>query len=107
MDVGFTVALFACLILLLVIVVLSVARSRRLIHEWAKSNGFSLVSAEHRIFRTGPFGTWFYAGFLPCTVWLVTVEHEPGHQRKAWVRCGRAFLGLLSNHVEVQWVSPR
>ncbi len=107
MDPGFMVIVSAGSALLLGLIVFSVVRSRRLIREWAKSNGFALISAEHRIFRTGPFGTWLYTGFLPCTVWLVAIEYAPGRQRKAWIRCGRVFLGLLSNRIDIRWVTPR
>jgi hypothetical protein len=33
----------------------------------------------------------------------VTVKDHRGRVRRAWVRCGGWFLGMMSDHMDVEW----
>ena len=53
---------------------------------------------------------WFWNGpfFLTTSegqmVYYVTVEDRDGRVRRARVHCGGWFLGMMSDHVDVEWV---
>ena len=76
-------------------------RSRSLLQRWADKHGYHIVHREDRIIRQGPY-SW-RGSSMHQTVYYVTVEDQNGQRRNAWVRCGGAFLGVLSDQVDFQW----
>jgi hypothetical protein len=92
------------IILAIAIVILAWAwhfsRSRSILQKWADGNGYTLMQAELRLFRTGPF-------FLNTTrsqvVYYVTILDALGRERKGWVKVGSWLIGLWSNQAEVKW----
>jgi hypothetical protein len=92
------------IILVAVIVILTLvwhfSRSNALLHQWAKQNGYRIISQEYRNLFKGPF---FWTSTKGQTVYYVVVEDDGGNERRGWVRCGGWWLGLLSDNVEVRW----
>ncbi len=92
------------LAIFLVAIILSIfwhfRRSESLLEEWARRNGFQIISREYRNFFRGPF---FWTTGRHQTVYYVVVEDQQGNKRRGWVRCGGFFLGLFSDHVDVRW----
>ena len=76
-------------------------RSRSLLRRWADKHGYRILHREDRIVRQGPY-SWQGSTTLQA-FYYVTVEYQNGQRRNAWVRCGKAFLGVLSDQVDFQW----
>lgn len=76
------------------------SRSRRLLDDWAASNGFRLVSADYCWIRRGPF---FWTTSKGQTVYRITAVDGDGNRRTGWARCGSFLLGLWAGRVEVRW----
>lgn len=75
------------------------AKAKQLIRQWASDNHYNVVSIEYRLFRKGPF-TWNSSkGQL---VYFVSLSTTDG-PRKAFIRCGSFWAGMLSDNVEVVW----
>lgn len=98
--------LFAVLLVLSFVIVAVFAvvwhysRGSSLLEQWARRNGYRILSQDYCHFFKGPF---FWTSTKDQVVYYVTVEDEEGRQRNGWVRCGGYFLGLLSDNVEVRW----
>jgi hypothetical protein len=78
----------------------TINRSRSMLDQWAAENGLSILQAEMRFLRLGPF---FFRHARGQTVHYVTVRDVAGSIRHAYVRCGGWFAGLISNTVNVKW----
>jgi hypothetical protein len=76
-------------------------RSLSMIEQWARENGYELLSSERRWFFRGPFSFW--SGTKKYTIYYVSVRDGGGNIRRGWVRCGGWFLGLWSDAVCVEW----
>src|SRR3569833_573282 len=75
-------------------------RSNQLIERWASEHGYRLLTTEQRFLSRGPF---FWTTSRNQTVYYVTVEAPDGAVRRAWVRCGGWWSGVLfSDDVEVR-----
>lgn len=75
-------------------------RSGSVLEQWAKDNGFEILSSEYRHLFRGPF---FWTTSKGQTVYYVRVRSHDGDERTGWVRCGGFFFGLLSDRAEVRW----
>jgi hypothetical protein len=76
------------------------SRSESMLQKWARENGFTLLSEERRTFFKGPF---FWTSGKGQMVFYVAVRDAAGHIRHAWIRCGGYFLGMISDHMDVEW----
>jgi len=92
------------LILIVPIVILSYiwqsSRSNTILDQWARDNGYQIISKEYRPFRRGPF---FWSTGKSQTVYYVHVQDSRGNLRSGWVRCGSMFWGVMSDNAEVRW----
>jgi hypothetical protein len=91
----FLVALIA-----IIATALRFTRSKSILDHWAESNGYEIISREHRFLRVGPFW-WRKTDHQE--VYYVTVRTPEGQTRRGWVRCGGWFLGLWSDSATVEW----
>lgn len=77
------------------------SRSKTILKLWADANGFELLDSEERHLRLGPF---FFRTSRGQTVFYVTIRTRDGCIRKAWVRCGHWFGGVMfSDQATVEW----
>jgi hypothetical protein len=92
------------LALLAVVIIAAMAwrhsRSTKLINAWARQSGFTILSAQRRLFSRGPF---FLRSGKQQTVYHVTVRDGRGKTRAAYIRCGSWWIGLMSDDVKVEW----
>ena len=77
-------------------------KSRLLIDKWAARNGYRILNRRFQLFWRGPFWWRSSKGQL---VYRVTIQDAAGNIRRAWIRCGGFFVGLLSDQVTVEWDS--
>ena len=75
------------------------SRARSILEQWAESNGYEIVSSEHR-FLGGPF--WWRKS-KGQEVYYVTIRTSDGQLKRGWVRCGGWWLGILTNKADVEW----
>lgn len=75
-------------------------RSEDLITEWADRNDHLLLALDSRSLTGGPF---LLTTLLGQTVYRATLRTPAGEARRAWVRCGSPFGGILVRRVEVYW----
>ena len=75
------------------------SRSRSILEQWAESNGYEIVSSEHR-FLGGPF--WWRKS-KGQEVYYVTIRTPDGQLKRGWVRCGGWFWGIFTNKADVEW----
>lgn len=94
-------------VLVVGIIVLAIAsaiwhqrRSKDMVRDWARSNGYRIVSAERRYLRRGPF--WWRSS-KGQEVFYVVVQDTDGSRHGAYLRCGGFLLGTLSDEVTVEW----
>jgi hypothetical protein len=85
--------------LVVAILVFHFSRAKSILEQWAETNRYEIMSSEHRWFG-GPFW-WRKSGSQE--VYYVTIRTLDGQMRRGWIRCGGWFLGVLSNHTDVQW----
>jgi hypothetical protein len=76
------------------------SRGRQLLEGWAGRQGLDLVDVEVRFLRRGPF---FWTTSNGQLVYYVSLRDGSGEIRRAWVRCGGWFFGMLSDNVDVRW----
>lgn len=70
-------------------------RSKYMLDEWGKANGFEILSQEER---------WFFKhAAMGRSVFRVTVRDSAGRRRNGYARCGLRWLGLLPDNVVVRW----
>ncbi len=88
----------------IVLVVLSISwqsnRSLSIIEQWARENGYELLSSERCWFLRGPF---FFRSDKKQTVYYVSLRDSGGNIRRGCVRCGGWLWGLWSDAVCVEW----
>jgi hypothetical protein len=73
-------------------------RSRFLLKQWARANGFELVQMSIPWFKFSPFWT----SNRQETYQIRVLDHR-GRERRGWAKCGGYFLGFLINKIEVVW----
>jgi hypothetical protein len=73
-------------------------RSRFLLKQWARANGFELVQMKTPWFKFSPFWTSKHQ-----EAYQIRVRDRRGRERRGWAKCGGFFLGFLVNNVEVVW----
>ena len=93
-------AAIAILVLGVLIINWQFKKARRLIDEWTARNGYRILNRRFQLFWRGPFWWRSSKGQM---VYRVTVQDRDGNTRKAWIRCGGFFAGLLSDQVSVEW----
>jgi hypothetical protein len=71
-------------------------RSRFLLRQWARDNGYVLVQISIPWFKISPF--WMSKGQ---EAYQIRVRDHNGRERRGWAKCGGYFLGFLVNQVEV------
>jgi hypothetical protein len=72
-------------------------RSRFLLKQWAKANGFELVKMSIPWTTPGPFIV-----SRRQAVYQIRVRDHSGQERDAWAKCGGFWLGFLVDKVEVE-----
>jgi hypothetical protein len=75
-------------------------RSARMVDRWAEENGYRVLTKDYRGSEQGLVLSRL------CNLkalYHVTVRNSAGDVRSAYVHCGGWFLGLLSDHVDVEW----
>jgi hypothetical protein len=75
------------------------SRARSILEHWAEENGYEIVSSEHRWMG----GRFWWRKSRNQEVYYVTVRTREGQFRRGWVRCGGWFLGVWSDHADVEW----
>ncbi len=75
-------------------------RAGSILETWARENDHLILSQENCWFFKGPF---FWTSTRGQEVYRVTIRDREGRSRSGYVRCGGAFLGMLSDHVDVRW----
>jgi hypothetical protein len=87
-----------------VVIALSMAwtagRSREILDRWAAANGYTILEAERRYLRRGPF---FLRSGEGHQVFHVALRDAGGRTRGGYVRIGGWWLGLLADKVVVEW----
>jgi hypothetical protein len=73
-------------------------RSRFLLKQWARANGFELVQMSIPWFKFNPF--W---ASKRQEVYQIRVRDHRGRERSGWAKCGGFWLGFLVDKVEVEW----
>jgi len=70
-------------------------RSRAMLEDWGRSNGFEILDHEERwVLREVLVGR---------SIYRLTVRDTVGRRRSGTARCGLRWLGLLPDHVVVRW----
>jgi hypothetical protein len=94
----------ASIAFMVLMMVWACSRSRQILDDWARRNGYQIIKSKHRLFRIiGPF-LWTCNEFvLHQEVYFVTVRTPEGEIRRGWVLCGNWFLGILINSAQVRW----
>ena len=76
-------------------------RAKAIVQRWATEHGYTILRFEHP-FPTGAFSFWTTSRGQ--SVYSVTIRDGGGSERRAWVRCGSFWGGvLLGNEIEVKW----
>ena len=74
-------------------------RSRLLLKQWARENGFELMQMSMNWFKFNPF---LFASKHQ-EVLRIKVRDNKGRERGGWAKCGGFWLGFLVNKIEVKW----
>ncbi len=94
---------FALLIVFFIVIVAllwTFTRARRILESWAAENGYHIISSELRWLRRGPF---FWTTSKNQVVYHVTVRIPEGTVKNGWVRCGSWWWGVFQNRAEARW----
>ena len=75
----------ACILASVVSTIWFFKRSHVVLEQWADEHGFTIISAERRWFRRGPF--WWRTSKAQ-DVYFVTVKTDKGITQRGFVRCG-------------------
>jgi hypothetical protein len=70
-------------------------RTKSMLQEWGKSNGFEILSHEERI--------TFTPESIGRSIYRLTVRDTAGRRRSGTARCETRLLGLLPEEIAVQW----
>jgi hypothetical protein len=75
-------------------------KAKSIVRKWAAEHGYTVLHFGSP-FHTGAFSFWTTSRGQ--VIYAVTVR-DGGLERKAWVRCGSYFGGVLfSDEIEVKW----
>ena len=78
-------------------------RSRIMLDVWVNDNGYTLLKAERRLWRKGPY-RWASSGQA---IFRITVLDEDDKERMGWVCCGTWWKGAaFSTDVEGELDEP-
>ncbi len=94
-----TVVGIALVVLAVSVQIAYYVRSRSMVKRWAEQNGLRVMAMRKSMFRRGPF--LFSGKSRP--VYRILVMDANGAKREGWVRCGTMMMGILSDHVDVEW----
>jgi hypothetical protein len=92
--------LVGLIFLVAVAVILREWRARSLLAEWARSQRVDVLSARRCWLWRGPYA---WRSSKNQTVFYVTVRDAASQIRRAYVRVGSFFFGLISNQVDQVW----
>lgn len=92
--------LLGLVFVVIVAVLLNEARARSLLAEWARSQQVELLSVRRCWLWRGPYA---WRSSKNQTVFYVTVRDAAGQERRAYVRVGSFFFGLISSQVDQVW----
>jgi hypothetical protein len=97
----------ACIIvpfvlLAIVLFVWGRTHSSNTLEQWARDNGFKLLSVDRRTMFRGSFSWTTSEGQ---EVFRITVRDQHGNTRSGYVRVGGHLLGQLSDRIDVRWDS--
>jgi len=76
------------------------SKSRANLDRWAAANGLTLLKAERRLFRRGPF---FMRTAKAQAVFYVSARDASGQTRDGYVRLGSILGGQYSDQADVRW----
>jgi len=79
-------------------------RAEETLHQWARDNGYKLLSIHYQWNSTGPF--FWSAVFLGCIdqfVFRVKVADKEGWIMQGWVCCRGIASAATGRPVEVEW----
>jgi hypothetical protein len=79
------------------------ANTSRMLNEWARENGYRIVSREYRSLLRGRF--WWRTSKSQRVYYIDVVDAE-GNHRTGYARLGNWFLGMLVDEVSVEWDRP-
>lgn len=99
-PVGGLIGFIALAVFLVAMLVWHHSRAGSLLDQWARSNGFTILSREICLFFRGPF---FWTTTKGQEVYRIRVRDQAGNPRSGYVRVGGAWLGMMSDHVEARW----
>lgn len=92
------------IVLVIVTIRWSHKRAYEILHRWAKNDGLTLISAEKRYWRTGPYFINHARGQM---IFHIVVRDSKGTERSGWVRVGSWFAGVFSDKTHVTWDSSK
>jgi hypothetical protein len=92
-------AILFVILIMLIVILWTFSRSRRILENWAINNGYQILSVNIRLFRQGPF---FLTTSKNQVVYYVTIQIPEGI-KNGWVRCGSWWWGILQDKAEVIW----
>jgi hypothetical protein len=75
-------------------------RGLSLLENWARGQGYEILTREECWFFRGPY---FWSTSKGQKVYKVSLKDLDGHVRTGFVRCGGYWLGMLSDDVDVRW----
>jgi len=78
------------------------SRANEILQRWARENGLTVVFAEKRYLRTGPFDMNYSRGQF---IFRLVVCDEDGVEYTGWLRVGSWFGGVFSDTATVIWDS--
>src|SRR5438105_15201738 len=99
MDLSFLFVLVPVLAMVVGVIIWGQLRTNKILQEWAKQDGYRIISAKRRWVDYGPHRR--NVGYQ--TVYRVEVEDSQGHRRSGWVFCGSYGLGIFVNKSTVYW----
>jgi hypothetical protein len=94
------VGVLAVVVAIALCIAWTVGRSREILDSWAAANGYTILGAERRYLRRGPF---FLRSGEGHEVFHVALRDPGGRTRRGFVRVGGWWTGLLSDKVVVEW----
>lgn len=85
--------------IIVVLMVLMFSRARQILANWARENGYEVLSSEMRFLSRGPYK---YTLFGKQWVFHVVVRASDGTVRTGYVKCGSFFWGIFVNRAEAK-----
>jgi hypothetical protein len=78
------------------------ARTRRLMDEWAAENGYKVFRADLKVLSSGPFSQLLTMLTMQHVCRIQVVDGE-GQERCGWARGGGLLSGLWKRKLEIRW----